>query len=102
MANSPPEPRFDCFTRMLRFTQLFSLCTMVVFIFYSLAEFPNEEEADASVPIQAEDMVEDDVSSRYSYFNKKLKFFSFRGKRKPVTFFWFSSGFDWSLYDEAI
>ncbi|KAJ4709172.1 Regulatory particle non-ATPase 13 [Melia azedarach] len=40
------------------------LCSSVNYFINRPLEFPNEEEADTSVPIQAEDMVEDDVSSR--------------------------------------
>lgn len=49
---------------------------MVICLSCFLAEFANEEELDASVPLQvSEDMVEDDVSSRYSYYNRKLIYF---------------------------
>lgn len=46
---------------------------MVICLSCPLAVFVNEEELDASVPLQvSEDMVEDDVSSRYNYYNWKL------------------------------
>ena len=56
-----------------------ALLHQVVFYFFLgwLEEFLGEEEPDASVPLQvSEDMVEDDISSRYSSNNKtKYSFF---------------------------
>jgi hypothetical protein len=38
-----------------------------------LAEYLGEEDPDASAPLQvSEDMVEDDISSRYFFFNKRI------------------------------
>ncbi|GAY37320.1 hypothetical protein CUMW_028160 [Citrus unshiu] len=49
------------------------LCNSVNYFINRPLVFVNEEELDASVPLQvSEDMVEDDVSSRYNYYNWKL------------------------------
>ena len=64
---------------MLNYEALLHQVVFYFFLFFlgCLEEFLGEEEPDASVPLQvSEDMVEDDISSRYSSNNKtKYSFF---------------------------
>jgi hypothetical protein len=64
---------------------LVKICSLVRHLFIEfdylavLAEFLADEDPDASAPLQvSEDMVEDDISSRYISYNKRM----YLGKKK--------------------
>lgn len=67
------------------------ICSIVRHLFVEfdylavLAEFLGEEDPDASAPLQvSEDMVEDDISSRYNSYNKRMYLKKKKKKRPPV------------------